>query len=276
MDVQSGAMRLPLIMAAPNGGRRTRADHPALPMTIAETVTAAKACFEAGAEGLHAHVRDIDGAHVLDAGLYRELLSQLHASVPQMQVQITTEAVGKYSPRDQVDLVRALRPKLVSVAIREMVPDGGRELARDFYSGCLNQGSCVQHIVYSAQDLESFFQLAADGIIPGESHQLLFVLGRYSAGQESTPEDLEPFLKTLRERQEGLDLDWAVCAFGRRETDCLVVAVRNGGKARVGFENGLWNRDGTLARDNADRVRDLVSALKHEQPGALRHLTKGA
>ena len=64
--------RLPAIMIAPNGARLKRADHPALPETIAEIVSTALACAKAGADGIHAHVRDSDGNHTLDEGLYRE------------------------------------------------------------------------------------------------------------------------------------------------------------------------------------------------------------
>ncbi|WP_428686366.1 3-keto-5-aminohexanoate cleavage protein [Roseibium sp.] len=266
MSQHSDFPPLPAIMVAPNGARRTKADHPALPMTIGETVETARACFEAGAQGIHAHVRGPDGAHVLDAGLYRELLSEMQVAVPRMQVQITTEAVGLYSPQIQRELVYDVKPKAVSVAIREMVPERETDAAGVFYARALDQGSCIQHIVYSAEDLSRFFGLVAEGVIPGRRHQLLFVLGRYSSGQESDPDDLSPFLNVLETNRRDFDLDWAVCAFGHRETDCLVRASEEGGKARIGFENGFWNRDGSLAKDNADRVRDLVSALKENTP----------
>ena len=87
-----------IIMAAPNGARKVKTDHPALPVTIAETIAEATACHAAGASILHAHVRDDDGKHVLDAGLYRQLMDGLRATVPDMLIQITTEAVGIYSP----------------------------------------------------------------------------------------------------------------------------------------------------------------------------------
>ena len=91
-------MSLPRIMVAPNGARRGKADHPALPVTIPEIVACAADCFAAGADGLHAHVRDGAGEHVLDAGLYAELMTELARTVPGMPVQITTEAVGRYTP----------------------------------------------------------------------------------------------------------------------------------------------------------------------------------
>ena len=61
---------LPALMVAPNGATKTKADHPALPVTIPEIVACAEACARAGADGIHAHVRDAEGRHVLDAGLY--------------------------------------------------------------------------------------------------------------------------------------------------------------------------------------------------------------
>ncbi len=252
---------LPKIMVAPNGARRNKADHPALPMTIGETVAAAVACRDAGADGLHAHVRDENGAHVLDAGRYRELLSEMRDKAPEMSVQITTEAVGKYSPSEQRKLVRDVVPEAVSIAVREMVPNGETEEAGRFYHWAREAGVAIQHILYSPEDLSGFYRLIEGGTIPGGSHQVLFVLGRYAEKQESVPADLNVFLTELRKCREGLQLDWGVCAFGHQETDCLSYAVSQGGKARIGFENGLWNRDGSLAVDNADRVRDLIAAL---------------
>ena len=252
---------LPRIMIAPNGARRTKADHPALPVTIAETVETAVSCYEAGATGLHAHVRDGQGEHVLDAGLYRELLAEVRRAAPAMYTQITTEAVGRYSPEEQRALVRHVEPEAVSIAIREMVPNEDVADAGRFYTWCLEADIAVQHILYSDDDLQRLFQLLAAGVIPGEKHQALFVLGRYSKNQESEPADLRCFLEKLHAGPDGLAVDWAVCAFGHKETECLVHAIRKRGKARIGFENGLWNRDGTLARDNAERVRDLMTAL---------------
>ena len=55
------------IAVAPNGGRRGKKDHPALPIGPEELASTAAACLEAGAAMIHAHVRDRDGGHLLDA-----------------------------------------------------------------------------------------------------------------------------------------------------------------------------------------------------------------
>ncbi|HSK39616.1 MAG TPA: 3-keto-5-aminohexanoate cleavage protein, partial [Arenibaculum sp.] len=114
------------IMVAPNGARRTRADHPALPMTAGELAAAAAACLDAGASMMHVHVRDRAGRHVLDAGLYRDAFAAIRAEVgDRLVLQATTEAVGRYAPAEQMALVEDLRPEAVSMAVRELIPDAG-------------------------------------------------------------------------------------------------------------------------------------------------------
>lgn len=250
---------LPTIMVAPNGARRGKADHPALPVTIPEIVACAAECFAAGADGIHAHVRDAEGRHVLDAGLYAELMAELARTVPGMAVQITTEAVGHYTPAEQRALVARLRPASVSVALREITAEPDARLTRAFFHDCAAGGTAVQHILYTAEEVDRLAALIADGTIPSGPLQVLHVLGRYTAGQTSSPEDLATPL--ARQWAAGLRADWAVCAFGPDETDCLLTARRAGGKMRIGFENNLFMADGSMAASNAARVSELVSRL---------------
>lgn len=253
---------LPRIMVAPNGARRGKADHPALPITIAETVATARACFAAGADGLHAHVRDHAGTHVLDAGLYRELIAEMALHVPGMSVQITTEAVGRYSPDAQRALVTAVRPSAVSIGLNEMVPAHyDRNVISRFYKTLHARGTSVQHILYHPDELTRFARLVRDNVLPDQPHQLLFVLGRHVHNLQSHPDDLKPFLTLLKATGLDQSSEWAVCAFGVRETECLVYGAARGGKLRVGFENNLYHTDGMIAADNADRIRHLLTAL---------------
>ena len=85
--------KLPKLMVAPNGARPMKKDHPAVPITISETVKTAKACYEAGAEGIHFHMRDEEGCHILDSDLCKKALAELQKEVPNMHLQVTTEAV---------------------------------------------------------------------------------------------------------------------------------------------------------------------------------------
>ena len=250
-----------IVMAAPNGARKTKIDHPTLAVNIDETVAEAKRCFQAGATILHAHVRDKNEEHVLDAGLYRELFSEMHRQVPDMLVQMTTEAVGRYAPRQQADCVFAVKPRMISMAVREMVPEtGDLDRARRFYNWTWDNRVHVQHIVFDTSDLERLFKLQSQEIIPSGRLCVLFVLGRYSEGRESEPEDIEPFLEKVGNR----DIDWFVCAFGGQEHACALQALKLGGHARVGFENNLLLADGSTANHSSDLVAQLVVAAAKE------------
>ncbi len=266
-----------MIMAAPNGARRTKAHHPALPMTAGELAITARECLNAGASAIHLHVRDDDGEHCLDAGRYREAIQELRREVGErLLIQVTTEAVGRYRPDEQMAVVREVRPEAVSVGLNELVPDPAHErAAAAFYAWAAEEGISVQHILYSADDVARFHDLRARGVLPGGPSGapaagrpfVLCVLGRYAADRQSKPADLLPFV------QAGLDgLVWSVCAFGRREAACAVLAATLGGHARVGFENNLHLPDGSVAPDNAA----LVAAVASGAPATGRPLADAA
>lgn len=248
---------LPEIMVAPNGARRGKQDHPALPVSIEEVVQATLASHQAGADGVHAHVRTIGGDHTLDVGLYRELIAEFENVMPGFYVQITTEAVGRYSPEQQRQVVRKLEPKAVSVSIAEMLSEGETAQTVEFYQWAHNTKIALQHILYSLEDLNRLTGLVQREKIPDADLQCLFVLGRYAVNQQSEPKDVAELMAALGATE--LDVDCAFCAFGQAETDCLVAAKLAGAKARIGFENSIWHRDGSIALDNADRIREFVS-----------------
>ena len=253
--------KLPELIVAPNGARKTKKDHPNLPITITEIVEEADKCFKCGANAIHAHIRDKNESHTLDPGLYRELIKELKIKVPNMPVQITTESVGKYSPREQFDVVKTILPESASVAFIEMLPDiKDYKLAKDFYEFSSDNNVQVQHILYSVKDLKYFIQAIKSKIISNENLQVLYVLGRYDTNFQSRTEDLDLF---IQEHKSIISfVEWGICAFGEAETDCLMKSYSLGGKARVGFENNFKNADGTIADTNADRVSEIVMLKK--------------
>ncbi|MEM9220978.1 MAG: 3-keto-5-aminohexanoate cleavage protein [Pseudomonadota bacterium] len=249
-------------MVSPTGARRMKADHPAIPITLDEIVNAAVACHEAGAKGLHLHVREEDGRHSIDVGRYQEAIHALKAAVPDLYVQVTSEAGGRYSPAEQREMIRTLRPRHVSVALRELLSspedlDEGKTL----YHFARAEGIDVQHIAYSPRELTFLIDKINSGIIPGDTHLLQITIGRYGDLMESNPKDLDPFLKIISAYEGTLAFDVMLCAFGSTETRCLTYAAERGVKARVGFENSIWNSDGSVARNNAERVAEVAASI---------------
>ena len=168
---------------------------------------------------IHLHVRDPEGGHSLDVEAYRAAIAAVRTAVGRdLIVQVTSEAVGIYSPEEQMRMVRDLKPEAVSLAVREIVPDAASEgAAAEFLAWVAAAGILPQYILYSEEDLRRFDDLIDRGIVPGERQVVLFVLGRYTKGQTSEPRELMPFLAA-----NARDHLWSVCAFGPRETACAV------------------------------------------------------
>jgi len=244
--------KLPNLMVAPNGARRIKKDHHAVPLTIKETVETAKACYSAGAGAIHLHVRDEQGNHVLDAGLYKEALNELENEVPNMHIQVTTEAVGKYSPNDMRKLAYDVTPPGASIGTAELIPSRKPEDEDiKLYKYLTEAGTKIQHILYKPDDIDLLIDLLNKSDIPIENSWCLFVIGHYT-GKISYPENIPPFLKKMEENQ--IKLDWSICAFGKEEIGCLEKAVSLGGKIRVGLENSLFMPNGEIAPDNQAKV----------------------
>ncbi|SFP95932.1 3-keto-5-aminohexanoate cleavage protein [Ralstonia sp. NFACC01] len=248
------------IAVAPNGARKTHADHPALPITPDELAACARQCVEAGAAMLHLHVRRPDGTHSLEPGDYRPAIAAVQGAVGDaLVIQITTEAVGIYTPEQQMASVRVLQPETISAALRELVPDAAYEAeAARFFGELAATRTAIQYILYSADDVARYRDLRTRGVLPDTPHWVLFVLGRYSAGQRSDPTDLLPFLQAWADGGDvTANVPWAMCAFGPREAECALTAALLGGHARLGFENNMALPDGSTAPDNAALVTNL-------------------
>ncbi len=209
---------------------------------------------------MHAHIRDDAGRHSLDPHRYSDVVTRLADELPGWFVQVTSETAGRFNAADQREMIRALRPRSVSVAVREFVPDASAlPSAREIYHWASENGVVIQHICYSKDELERLLGYISDETVPGTSHQVQLVLGSYDGKRISRPEDIEPFIKPMQDFEGNMSFDWMLCAFGQEETDCLLRALELGGKARIGFENSLWNRSGSRARDNAERVAELTN-----------------
>lgn len=253
--------RLPLILSvAPNGAYKIKQDHAAVPLTAKEIASTAAACLEAGACMIHLHVRNTDGSHSLNADLYRAAIRAVEKAVgDQLSIQVTSEAAGVYAAEEQMSAIRAVTPRSVSIALREIIPaDVDQTSAAAFLLWLSKERILPQYILYDENDVKRYQTLVSNGIIPGTPHWVLFVLGRYSAGQQSDPAQLKPFLIASKD----ITVPWAVCAFGKTELDCVIAAAEQGGHIRVGFENNIYLRDGQVAKGNEALIEQVANAAR--------------
>jgi len=253
-----------VITSAPNGARRMPGKGISLPVTAGELAACAQSLLEQSVSVLHLHVRDDRMQHALDAGLYRAATDEIGRSVgTEMIVQITTESAGLFGRRQQMQVVRDVRPEAVSLALREICPDDTCLAdAHAFFEWLAAERVWPQYILYSADDLQRFDRLRRDGVFVDDHPFALLVLGRYDDGLQGRPADLDSMLDTV----DCSEFPWAVCCFGGEENAVALLADERGGHVRIGFENNVLLPDGSEARDNAA----LIEAFHRSRSASSR------
>ncbi|WP_417624676.1 3-keto-5-aminohexanoate cleavage protein [Paremcibacter congregatus] len=249
-----------MVMVAPNGARKTKNDHAALPISPEELGLCAQDILDAGASVLHLHVRDGEGRHSLDPDLYRAAISAIREQVGRKLIlQCTSEAVGRYSADEQMNMVRQLRPEAVSLALKEICPsDDDIRKASAFFHWCRAENIWPQYILYSPEEVARFEVLRKKGVFGEDNPSVLFVLGRYDANLTGDPNMLDQFLAEVDVAQ----IPWSVCCFGKTEGLTMAKVAEKGGHARVGFENNLHLANGSIASGNHALVAQLIPHIK--------------
>jgi 3-keto-5-aminohexanoate cleavage enzyme len=249
-----------IVTVAPNGGRKTKADHPALPLSPDELARTAAECLERGASMIHLHVRDRNGGHCLDPEAYRAAIARICREVgDRLVIQITSESLGLFSPEGQKAAVLEANPEAVSLALRELAPEEADEKGFGLFLGKLKQMRIwPQIILYTADEAGRLGAMMKQGLIPFDDLAVLYVLGRYTLTRTAAPIDLMPFIAPDMPRFH----PWTVCAFGRREAACVTAGALLGGHIRVGFENNLTLPNGARAASNGELVDVAVGALE--------------
>ena len=109
-----------MLHAAING-TRTRAEHPAVPITFADQATEARASVAAGAEAIHVHVCDEHGNESLAPGDVAKAIEAIRAECPGIPVGISTGAWIVPDLRRRLAVIRSWRtlPDFASVNLHE-------------------------------------------------------------------------------------------------------------------------------------------------------------
>jgi len=259
MDHQKLSTQRIVVIAAPNGARYTQSDHAALPISPPQLAVCARELVEAGVAILHLHVRDERQQHSLDPARYRSAIDAIRQTVGEgLVIQVTTEAVGRYTAAEQMQMVRDLRPEAVSLALRELCPDEASEVeAATFFAWMRSERIFPQYILYSREDLVRFDSLRRRGLFADDQPFCLLVAGKPSAGKSNDAKELDELLDAV----DCTAFPWAACRFGPKEHDAMLEAVRAGGHVRIGFENNWWLPDGRIASDNAELIRAFTASI---------------
>jgi uncharacterized protein (DUF849 family) len=228
-------------------GRRTPADHPAVPITPDQLAAAAAGAVTAGAEAVHLHPRGADGRESLRAADVGAAVSAVRAVGTGTPIGVTTAlwaAADPWTRRDEVmdwtDLTPEQRPDFASVNIGE---DGWQELVVVL----ADAGIAAEAGVWSVAD-------AAAAVAFKPPNGWLRILVEIAHATTETA--------TMR-ADEILDLLYAarvtapILLHGEDESCWPLVAHagRLGLATRIGLEDVLTGPDGRDVPGNADLVR---------------------
>jgi len=257
-----------IICVAITGSVPTKADNPAVPVTISEQVESTHAAFEAGASIAHCHVRDDEGKPTSDPERFARLKEGLETHCPGLIIQFSTG--GRSGAGAARGAMLPLRPDMASLTVGsnnfptrvyENPPDLVDWLACEMLAHDIKpeiEAFDLSHIVQAAR-------MQADGRLKGPLY-VQFVMGVKNA--MPADEDIFDFyIKTLKRLSP--DAQWCGAGIGPNQVVLNEWCISRGGHARTGLEDNVRLDRQTLAPSNAALVARTVEICgRHGRPVA--------
>ncbi|MDO5641778.1 MAG: 3-keto-5-aminohexanoate cleavage protein [Paracoccus sp. (in: a-proteobacteria)] len=258
-----------IICVAITGSVPTKANNPALPVTVAEQIESTQQAFEAGATIAHCHVRDDAGLPSSDPDRFARLKEGLEKHCPGMIIQLSTG--GRSGAGQARGGMLPLSPDMASLSVGSnnfptRVYENPPDLVDWLASEMLKYGIKPE---IEAFDLSHIFQakkMADDGRLAGVPY-VQFVMGVKNA----MPVDREVFdfyIRTVK-RLFGDDAPWCAAGVGPNQIVVNEWAISSGGHARTGLEDNMRLDRDRLAPSNAALVKRAVELCgKYDRPVA--------
>ena len=247
-----------VITVAITGSVPSKADNPAVPISVAEQVESTQAAFEAGATLAHCHVRDDDGRPTSDPERFARLLEGLRRHCPGMIVQLSTG--GRSGTGRERGGMLPLRPDMASLSTGSCnfptrVYENSPELVDWLAAEMQAYGIKPEIEVFDLSMLFKAVEMAEAGKINPPLH-VQFVMGVKNA----MPVDREVFEFYVRTvRRLAPDATWTGAGIGRDQLTLVRWSLELGGHCRTGLEDNIRLDRQTLAPSNAALVEQVVA-----------------
>ncbi|WP_138934302.1 3-keto-5-aminohexanoate cleavage protein [Roseovarius arcticus] len=257
-----------IICVAITGSVPTKANNPAVPITVSEQIESAHEAYEAGAAICHAHVRNQDETPSSDPAKFAALQAGLRKHCPGMIIQFSTG--GRSGAGQTRGGMLPLKPDMASLSVGSnnfptRVYENPPELV-DWLAAEMRTHDVKPEI--EAFDLSHIFQAAkmnADGRIFGKVY-IQFVMGVKNA----MPVDRRVFdfyCETVTRLMP--DAEWCAAGVGKDQITLNEWAIKAGGHVRTGLEDNMRLNGETLAPSNAVLVQRAVELCeKYDRPVA--------
>lgn len=282
-----------IITCAVTGAIHTPSMSPYLPVTPEEIIEASVGAAEAGAAIIHLHARDpITGKPDQSPEAFAKFLPHIKARTnaalnltsggsPFMKIDERIQPSLRFAPE-----VASLNMGSINFALFPMLErfktfkhpwekehlEGSRDLIfRNTFkdieyalAACAANGTRFELECYDIGHLYNLAHFAERGLIkpPFFVQSVFGILGGIGVHEEDVMH-----MKRTADRLFGKDYQWSVLGGGRHQMRIATLSIGMGGHVRVGLEDSLWQGKGTLAKSNADQVRQvrqIIEGLGHE------------
>jgi len=258
-----------IICVAITGSLPTKANNPAVPISIAEQIESTHEAFEAGATIVHAHVRNDDETPSSDPEKFARLKEGLEKHCPGMIIQFSTG--GRSGAGRTRGGMLGLRPDMASLSVGSnnfptRVYENPPDLVDWLASEMLAHGVKPEVEAFDLSHILKAHQMWRAGQIAARPY-VQFVMGVKNA----MPVDRDVFdyyVHTVK-RLFGPDAPWCAAGIGQNQIVLNKWAVAAGGHARTGLEDNVRLDRDRLAASNAALVARVVDLCgKYDRPVA--------
>lgn len=224
-----------------------------MPVSLDELLAELRECFEAGATGVHLHVRDESGAETLTPAVVNETCRRVRdlaaeAGVP-VEIGLTTGAWIVPDLASRVSMIREWEQ--VDCATVNLSEPGFEAVMQVM----VDAGIGIDVGLWAPAEMD---MLLASGFLPRaqrisielDSHEPYHLSGEPTALAQQVNDALDAAGSTCPRLTHGMN-EWT--------WPLVSDAFRRGHDTRVGFEDSVYLPDGTVARSNAELVRAAVA-----------------
>ena len=257
-----------IICVAITGSVATKADNPAVPITISEQVESTHAAFEAGASIVHCHVRSENGKPSSDPERFAQLMEGISKYCEGMIIQLSTG--GRSGSGKDRGRMLPLRPDMASLTVGsnnfptrvyENPPNLVDWLAKEMHKYDIKpeiEAFDLSHIHHAAL-------MKRDGRLSGRIY-VQFVMGVKNA-MPTDKDVFDYYIKTVERLFPSAE--WCAAGIGANQLAVNEWCVSQGGHTRTGLEDNVRLDKTTLAPSNAALVKRVVDLCdKYERPVA--------
>ena len=257
-----------ILCVAITGSVPTKADNPAVPITVTEQVESTQEAYEAGAAICHAHVRNEDGTTSSDPERFARLKEGLAEHCPDMITQFSTG--GRSGAGQERGGMLPLRPDMASLSVgSNNFPTRVYENPPDLVNWLAEEMARYEIVPeVEAFDLSHIHHAALmyrDGRLK-TSPYVQFVMGVKNA----MPADRDVFDYYVQTMARILpDSPWCAAGIGANQIVVNEWAIAAGGHTRAGLEDNIRLDRETLAPSNAALIaRAAELCERYERPVA--------